>query len=837
VWHDLRQALRTVLRHPGFVALGTLVLALGIGLNTAIFSVVYAMLFKPRPVSAPHELLSIYSTSARQPDRPFIIHADQYKYLKEHNEAFTDITAHWGGGSYSLRVDDELDLVSVERVMSNYFDVLGVQPVLGRTLLPAEDEVSNPARAVVISHALWARRFQSDPAIVGREIKLARYDETDLVYTVVGVMPSGFNGVSDPWKPTQIWITIAQDGELHRHSWGAVGIARLKPGITFEQARALVSIQGRQWYYSRPGAKPEYEWKLLALRTNDVRTPFDPSATVIPKRLAGAMTIVVAMVLLVAATNIAGILMARGVGRSGEIAIRRVLGAGPLRIVRQLLAESMLLALFGGVFGFMLAAWLLALFRHVTPLQFAFDVAIDGRVVLFTTAICLIAGLVVGVMPARQAASLRVLPWLSSSGAGVTRQAGARLRHAITVPQIAISLVLLLVAGVYVRALMRVELKDFGYQPENLLVARTVLRMQPGERPGPRPGDTTQANLEERLAERTRRFYAQLLERVRAMPGTLHAAIASSLPLREPAERPNWSVVTEDAYLAGERVGLAAERSSVSPDYFAVMGITVLAGRAFDERDTRGVPGVAVASAALAQRLWPGRDPVGQRLGLMDTWNKKVQWLDVVGVVSDVRPILRDADARPFVYLALGQEWRPSSSYVLVRGMADSRALMAPVKDVVSRADPFADAHSVSMMSQMVGEILYPRRLAGAILAASGAIALFLAMLGVYGVVSYSLAQRTGEIGVRIALGAGRRDIIRLVLREGGIVSALGSSAGIVFGIMAIKISSSTYMALPFDLSSIVVTPIVLCAVILLACYMPARRAARQDPMHVLRHS
>ena len=838
MWHDLKQAGRTLRQHPAFASTAVTVLAIGMGLNIAIFSIVYAMLFKPLPVTAPDELVSIYQVSRTQPDRPGVISNLYYDHFKEQNEIFTGITAHWAI-PYTLRVDGETDVVNAAWVLSNYFDVLGVKPVMGRVLLPAEDEVANPERAAVISHALWVRRFRSDPAIVGKRINLALWGQPDMVFTIVGVMGPEFTGISDPWKPVQVWVTMAQGRELPETGWAAGVIARLKPGVIVEQARAIVATRGRQFYYSRPSARPEYEPRLVIYPTSDVRMPFDPAAALIPARLAAALTIVVAMVLLVAATNIAGILMARGVGRSGEIAVRRVLGAGPLRIARQLLAESLLLSIAGGLFGFVLASWLLSAFRAFTPVQFAFDVTMDRSAVLFTTAICVAAGVIVGIVPARQAIRLDVLPWLAG-GAVQRKQTSRRLRHAITLPQVAFSLVLLLVAGVYVRALLRVELADLGYQPRNLVVANPVLRTEPGERPSLRRGRSpADANLEERYAERTRRFYRQLLDRLRAIPGASDVAVADALPLREPPGRPDWSALPQEDFQAGKQHGVGTERSSVSPGYFRTMGAVMTAGRDFDERDTRTTPKVAVVSASVAQQLWPGRDPLGRVLTMVNEYgaaDEKSESFEVVGIVGDTRPVLREEGARPYVYFSLGQAWRPWGGNVVVRGVGDSRSLIPAIKAAVAGADSFADVSRVRTFTQMAGEILYPRRIAAAILAVSGMIALLLATIGVYGVVSYSVAQRTGEIGVRMALGAERRDIVRLVLREGGTVAAIGSVAGLALGYAAIRITSSHYLALPeLDIATILVMPLVLGAVVLLACYLPARRAGRVEPMDVLR--
>jgi putative ABC transport system permease protein len=466
------------------------------------------------------------------------------------------------------------------------------------------------------------------------------------------------------------------------------------------------------------------------------------------------------------------------------------------------------------------------------------DVQLDGAVILFTAAICLFAGIVVGIAPASQAATRDVMPSLDGSGAVETKRIKRRFRHAITLPQIGCSLVLLLVAAVYVRALLTAEFANRGYEPQNLLVATPVLRTQPGEQPSRGMRGPSAAALEERYAERARRFYDRLLEHLRVIPGIEHVAIANSLPLNEPPERPNWSVLAHDASSSRERQGAEIERASVSPGYFSTMRMTVLSGRAFDERDTRRSPKVVVVSAATGQRMWPGRDAVGRTLTVINNWspNDKQESFEVVGVVNDVKPILHDARARAFVYFPLSQEWQPASIFLLVRSLGDSRTAMTGVQEAVARADNLSDVTHIRTMAQMAGEILYPRRVAGAILSVSTAVALLLAVVGVYGIVSYSVAQRSGEIGIRMTLGATRGDIIRLVLREGAAVATVGGLAGIVGGWMAIRMTSSNYLSLPnVDILTFLIAPLLLTAVVLLACYLPARRAASVDPMDVLR--
>jgi putative ABC transport system permease protein len=833
MWADLRQAVRSLKRQPGFVCVAALVLALGIGLNTAMFSIVNALLFKPLPVDAPHDLLSIYMVLPRQPDRPGILHSTVIESFRAHHEVFTDLTAHWPT-PYTLRVDGETDTVHAERVLSNYFSVLGVRPVMGRPFLATEDDVSNTERAVVISHSLWVRRFRADPTIVGRPIILALpWAQVDMPATVVGVMGPEFKGVAEPWKPTQLWITFAQGNDRAQKAASGIAIGRLKPGVTVQQAQSRIETLGAQ--AAATLFTPGYEPRHVVYRTNDVRVPADPTAALVPARLAAAMMMVVAMVLLVAATNIAGILLAKGVGRSAEIATRRIAGATPLRIVRQLLAESVLLTCIGGIFALVLAPWLLGIFRAVTPAQFAIDAGIDTRVVCFTTAVCLIAGIVVGVMPARQAMSADVLPWLAPNRSVQWKHARARMRHVITIPQVAVSLVLLLVSAAYVRELLRIEFANLGYATQNVVLANPVFRVRSDERTTASAPDVER---EERYAERSRRFYRQLLDRLRVIPGAQDVAISDSLPLREPPERPNWSVVSQDDVASGAETGVGAERSSISPGYFRTMKITLRAGRDFDERDTLQTPKVAVVSTAMAQRLWRGRDAVGRRLTIKNAWAAKEQteWYEVVGVVDDVRSTLHHEASRPFVYLALGQEWRPSSHNVLVRGISDSSALVPFVKAAVNGADPLADVPRIRSLAQVTAEILYLRRIAAGILATSGLVALLLATVGVYGVVSYSVAQRTNEIGVRMALGADRRDVERLLLAEGATVAAVGCIIGVVLSYTAIRVTSSGYLAVPQpDIATTLATSVLLAAVVGVACYLPSRRAGSLDPMNVLR--
>jgi predicted permease len=823
MWHDLRYSIRLLSKSRGFTALAVAVLAIGIGINTALFSVVYAIFFRPLPVHAPEELVYLFWTPAslREP-RPMIMGYPHYEYFREHSDAFAAITGHWGISS-TITADEQTDLIRGEAVFANYFDVLGVKPILGRAFRREEDEVSNPDIAVVISHSLWTRRFNSSPDVIGKQVRLSDWSTTRHA-TIVGVMGPGFSGASDPWTPSQYWVTFAQrSADYKRFGFGL--IARLKPGVSALQAQTIVTALGARMERPRRREGADVYYVFPA---NSVRMPYEPSASVAPKRLTIAMTIVVGIVLLVTAANAAGMLMARGVTRSGELAVRLVLGATGKRVARQLLMEGVLLATTAGAIGLLVASWLIQLFRLYTPERFAVSVWLDTYAWVFTAALCLGMGIVISVAPALQSARLNLTASLPGIGTGAQRRVRGRLRYGVVIPQIALSLVLLLVAALHVRALSAIELFDLGYQTSNTVVLNVALRSVPGEQETPRG-----------QAARARLFYRQLIARVQAVPGTTGVSLAGDLPLRTRQGRSNYVAVSHAAFLAGETKGPGTEVTSVSPGYFRTMSMALVAGRDFDERDTDRTPKVAIVSESLARDLWPGRNPIGRSVAATSAWNgpnQKIEWLEVVGVVNEVSPILQDNGTTPFVYLAMGQQWRPSPGNIVARFDGVPTNVVQQLKAAVSGADPFADVYRAQSMNQMVAEILYPRRLAAAILGASAVIALVLASVGLYGIVSYSVAQRVHEIGVRAALGAARSDILRLVIGEGVTVGAIGSAIGLALTYTTLRLTTNLFVNMPrMDVLTLATVPLALLGVVVLACYVPARRAANVDPMESLR--
>jgi putative ABC transport system permease protein len=852
LWQDLKFGLRLMRRSPAFSLTAIVVLSLGIGVNTALFSIINALFFKPLPVRAPEELFYLYTKNEAGQIIPFFDESEIREYQMRGPD-LADYTGHWRV-PMRLADDDWVDRVSAEWVGANYFDVLGVRAALGRTLAPSEDDPANPEYAIVISHDLWTNRFGSDPDVIGRKVRLNTW-----LVTIVGVAEPGFEGLSDPFTPTGIWASgmqmdAAEEGRPS-HSFIGGPIGRLRPGVTIDHLRAFFAVAFAERKAERLARlstrvdAQEYEdsrrrlsaSQLLVYRAVDTRMPFAPETALVPPAMLVGMVAVVGLVLLIAAANIAGLLLARGVTRTGEVAVRRALGAGGGRVTRQLLTEGVLLALAGGATGLAVATTLVGVFRAYTPSRFAVDVAVDVRVLLFAIAVCVGAGILVGLGPALQAARVNVLEALGSGivGARVVR---SRLRYWIVMPQVALSLVLLLVAAVHVVTLLRIERADPGYSTDRAIVF-SIGRWEPREPVVSRRTRTRDAAMaaQEKDAAAVRQFHRAIVERVGRLPQV--SAFAVGGPPLTPGYGGPQSVMSQDTYNAGERPNASAQRSVVSDGYFDVMGMRLVAGRTFDDRDgpyeafgTR----VVVIDETTARTVWPAGDAIGQVLGVFPAvdFEGKAEWLQVIGIVNDVQPILTNTARRPHIYVSLAQQWRGSASTLIVRGAGDQRTLIRDVKAAVVGADAFAEVSSVRTMDQMVGEILYPRRIAAAILAAAGLIGLLLACIGLYGVMSYSLAQRQREIGIRTSLGADRGDIVRLVLREAAAIVASATAAGFVIAIVALRATANLLPGTPAaDAVSFVAVPVVLAAIIGAAAFVPARRACRVDPAQVLRGS
>lgn len=739
-----------------------------------------------------------------------------------------------------LRVGNQTQRTNGESVSTNYFEVLGVAPVLGRTFAAKESERSS-SPVIILSDRLWRSRFAADPQILGRRIALdnGRLGGRGRDYTVIGVMGPEFAGVSNPWQPAQYWVPVVQrivDTELwcepeHIAPGASVIVGRLKPGVTTAQARALIAVQGIEVHQlQRQRARRDYDSDLVLSVAESRRfgLPFDPRGDVMPRRFAAALIALSAIVMLIAIANLAGLLMARGLTRRAEIAVRMTLGASRWRIVRQLLSESMLLAILGGIAGVLLARVLIGLFVAHTPGEFGFriptqvvlDVPIDTRVLLFTTLVCIATGFLVGLVPARQAANANLLSDLGTATIAAPRQARSRLRW-ILIPQVCLSLVLLLVAGTLVRTLLRSELTDPGYSPDGLVSVEYELPWLA------RCDSDSRDRIKAALAERDR-FQQRLFTTAKSLPAT-----DVGVTLFPPFDRGvSTGIVSRQDFARGGPHHWIT-RWDITPGYLGTLKIPLLFGRDFgmNEASDRSV----IVSESLARMLWPEKNPVGETLALHDPKSTSApQWREVVGVVKDVRQALSEGERNPAVYVPFKQIIQLGS--VVARGHGTPAELIKLLRKVVADASPDAEVVRARTVTDAIAEIRYPRRIAAAVVTISGLLGLLLAIVGLYGVVSYSVAQRLREIGIRAALGAKERDIMSLVIADGFKVLVIGAVLGCVLALSAVRVTSRMVVEMPgIDLEASAAVVLLLAASILLACYIPARRASRVDPMLVLR--
>lgn len=677
---------------------------------------------------------------------------------------------------------------------------------------------------IVISHTLWHARFGAARDVVGRRIRVNSRD-----VRIIGVVEPRFKGLSGVWTPSHWWIVNEQFVPFGYPPSGA--FVRMKPGVTAEQLQASVNIQGaveneetrrRSPRYALPPGVPVYFVKSA----NDMRVPREFASTVVPERIASALSIVVMMVLVIATINITGLLLARGITRTTELATRRALGVTPARLARQLLTETVCLATAGGALGLVIAWNLVTLFTSLTPDRFAMDAVFDLRVVGFTALVCLTAGLVIGLAPVRQALKVDVLAAL----AGGYRDSGRyqrQLRHWVVVPQVALSLLLLLVTGVHVRALRQLEDVPLGYEPDQA----TVFSMARNT-----PEDATQYGRprpDAEVAAEYQALYRSLRNRLASMPG-LHAGLINNLPTWA-STQPDLAT-TEAAHAVGRPDDLPVHQVEVSPGTFEALGMRMIAGRDFDDRDTRRVRAVTVVSESVARRLWSNQQAIGQRLSVMSPQQspRKVEWYEVIGVVNDTSAVLPKPNDPGRMYTSLGQGWRPWAWNLVVRGAGPDA--ITQLRASVGSVDPFTAATRVRPLNAYVDELLYPRRMATAILGVSGLMGLGLACIGLYGVVSLSVARRRRELGIRATLGAQPRDLVRLVLREGGRVAIVGSIVGFTGGIAALRYTAHIADDMPTaDWLVFACVPAALATAVLIACYLPARRAGRVDPVETLR--
>jgi predicted permease len=811
---DLKYAVRALRRSPGFAVVVVLALALGIGANTAIFSIVNGTLLQPLPYPQPDHLLALWGrfTGIGIPKDQNAFSGPELMDLKRLNTSLSQIAA-FTTTSANVNLTGVPERLDGALVSPEFFPMLGVQARLGRVFLN-EEGVDGRDRVAVISEGLWKRRFGSDPGVIGRKILL-----NDQSYDIVGVLPGDFDLPED----TEVWaplsFTPAALAPNMRGGHGLQVIARFKPELTITQARTdldrvsrEIIAENKQYPYAF------YNYTLIANPLLEETVGDIKPALLI---LLGA----VGFVLLIACANVANLLLVRASGREREMAIRTALGAGRLRLVRQMLTESLILGLLGGLTGLLFAT--VGLRALVAIAQSSFPrvatVTMDWRVLMFTFLISLFTGLLFGLAPAWHAAHVVTHESLKEGGRGNTASGTAqRVRRTLIVSEIALSLVLLAGAGLLIKSFIRLQQVDPGFRPDNVLTMRITL---PQQRYG--------------TPELTRAFYRDLMPRVRQLPGVEAAGAISAVPLSGFGASGTTTIDTNAVPI--DKRGPELDLRPVMPGYFESMGVQLVKGRFFDDRDTEISAPVAIVDETLVQTFWPNEDPIGKRLHRgAGTPGPNNPWITVVGVVRHVRMRTLEAPSRMELYWPELQT--PFNSMTLtIRTSTDPMTLANAVQKQVQAVDPQQPVYRIKTMNEFLASSLERRRLSMLLLAIFAGAALALAAVGIYGITSYSVAQRSQEMGVRMALGASRGGILRLVLGQSLTLAAVGVVAGLFGAFVLTALLANALSGMLFDTTAIDpltfgLVAAILIAVTVLASYLPARRATRVDPMVALRY-
>jgi putative ABC transport system permease protein len=810
LWQDLRYGARMLAKKPGFTVVAILTLALGVGANTAIFTVINAALLRPLPYEDAERLVVVATTMRRDTVEVRSVSYPDFIDWRDQNAVFERIAAQTST-SFTLTGGAEPERVNGELVSADYFPLLRARAAMGRTFLPEEDRTPDTHRVALVGFGLWQRRFGGASALIGQTIQL-----NDGNYTVVGVMPEGFRGVSDDaeiWLPMMMVSSVRSAGALQRREqrWHST-VARLKPGVTLAQAQAEMDAIMRPLEQAYPNTN-----RNRGARVTPLNEQFFGGLQLTLWILLGA----VGCVLLVACANVANLQLQRAAGRASEIAVRLALGATTRRLIRQLLTESLLLAVVGGSLGILIALWSVDFLVKLSPVTFPNFVkfTIDARVLGFSLLISVLTGALSGLAPALQAASPALNEALKSGGRDSSGGLGRnRLLSSIVVAEIALALTLLIGAGLMIRSMQRLQAVDPGFNVERLLTMRVSLPSQRYPR------------------ERIIAFSQQLRERLHALPGAQSVALASDLPLSgSTSAGPIELEGRHEAPAGGE---FRMYRHRVTPGFFSTLGIPLVKGRDFTVDDHAKAPGVAIISETMARRYWPNEDPIGKRLREDNRGAPNTSpWVSIVGVVGEVkyRGLPQNPNADPDVYFPLAQA-PVGNLFLAARSGVDPNSLVAAVRGVLQQLDPNLPAYEVTTMAEQVTNQTTRSRFSAWLLGVFGAIALALAAIGIYSVMAYAVEQRSREIGVRVALGARAADVLKMVIGQGMRMALLGVALGLGAALALTQLMKRLLFGVgaadPLTYGAIA---LLLTLVALLACYVPARRATKVDPLVAIR--
>jgi putative ABC transport system permease protein len=804
---DLRYALRMLRKSPGFTAVGVLTLALGIGANTAIFSIVDAVLLRAFPYPNAGQLVLVFNVPLKQLDALSALSYRDFQECREQNRVFSEMA---GNAFHDLTLTGagEPSVVNTADVTPEIFALLGVKPLAGRTLVPDDGE-QGAAPVAVVSENLWRSRFGANPSLIGQSVSLDMRS-----FTVVGILPASFH-YPDGAARQDVWIAAAQDpliGPLLKQPGVRVlgGIGRLKPGISVAQAQAEMDTVGARLA------------KEFPVQDSGLTIQIQPYRQAVVGNVKSALLILlgaVGLVLLIACANIANLLLSRATSRGREIAVRIALGAGRARIVRQLLTESALLGLLGGVAGVLLAMWCVWILRPFLPSEVTQinSIHIGGSVLAFALVLSLAAAMASGLAPALLATPSNLQTKIKEGGERGGQRGGQRVRSFLAIAEISVTMVLLVAGGLLIRSFALVTTVNPGFDPKNVIEAEISLPQFQYSTP-----------------QQWTAFANELLARLHALPGLEDSALAAPLPMDRQGEATfTFSIVGNPPLPPGKST--TADYATVSPDYFHVMRIPLLRGRFFTEEDSPPNPKVTIISETLAQRYFPNEDPIGRQMKFGFPPNGDVS-REIVGIVGDVRDASLGKKPGPMMYVPFAQGPLYGGE-VVVRSSLSATSVAAGIRQATHAIDKALPVTNIASFPNVIGESISQERFRTFLLGSFSAIALALAAVGIFGVISYSAAQRTHEIGIRMALGAQPRDVLRLILGQGVRLALFGLGAGIVAALLLTRLMASMlYSVSATDPVTFAAVAILLLGVALLACYIPARRAMRVDPMVALRY-